>query len=341
MVFKTFYVNRPSKFSFMAVALILLAALSIGVIIINRGVYFADFHSSQLVQITSDGSVDILDQYTSSPYLAHVDHTNSILEFQSIPAETLNKIVSDIKSIKGVTVVSVINQTRILPVDILARLIWGALGVLVITFMYMYLVTLRKLFNLNSKLAWQMLGLYVLSLGIGLVTSFGAISLVSRFYELSDISIASLMIAYLWGISLIMLVLQENWEQSKAFFNYLPEVLALNRRRLAWLNNAAAVVWMLILAGAILGLGKRFVIEGVLMAAGLTFVSLSIQVLPNFLLRINTSDIKSYAKMLKSYNAQAVPLYNQQVEAAAKPNNTSTRKQSRRAGGKGHKPKRR
>jgi hypothetical protein len=333
-IIKNFYSNQPSKYTFLAAFLLFWFVISLGVIVANRGVYFANFHASMLMKVTTDGTKDVVSRFSSSPYVAALDRENSIVEFQSIPYDEFNKIVADLEEEDGVVSVESIEQTRILSQDVVVRFAWTAAAAVLIFSLFMYVTVVRKLMGINRNLTLRVVAFYAAALGIGLINVFGLLSLFSRFYELTDVSMLVLMITFLWGAALIFLTLYEIWEHHTNFYSNMLDVFSLNRRRLTWLLKISSIVWGIILASVAIGLGTRFAIDAVLIGAGVMIISASLQVLPNFLLRLNVTNVRSYSKMLRSYNAQAVPMYQRQVIAESKSKLKSK-------GSKVRKPKRR
>jgi len=338
-IIKNFYANRPSKYSFVAVFLLFWFVVSIVILIVNRGIYFASFHSNELMKVTTDGSRDVISRFSTSPYVAAIDHENSIVEFQSIPNDEFNKIVADLQVESGVVSVEAISQNPILPQDVVMRFVWTAVAALLIVAVFIYVTVLRKLMVVNRNLTWRIAGFYLVAMGIGLVNIFGIISLFSRFYQLTDVSIAALGVTFLWGASSVFLVLYETWEHHTNFYSNMLDVFTLNRRRLLWLTKISAIIWGIILIAVMIGLGQRFIIDGLLIGAGVIIIGASLMVLPTFILRLNVVNVKAYSQMFQSYNSQTKPIYQRQVIAESKVKKSNLKSKSK--GSKANKPKRR
>lgn len=285
-------INRPTPIQFVLVGLVIALVLSAVVLWINKGFYFAAFEDTYILDLPENaaGEAKYAD-LSKGQYVAQLDRDHHAVYFQNILAQDINRIFSDV-STNADTVDAALTETNIIHTDIfLVRVVILMVLTSILFAISMYYFVIRKLKGRQMKI-WRLMGLLYLSALIGIFANLGLLSLVSRIYNLSNVSISSLAIGLMWGIFLIYFVaydfaVKHNGEMS------LAEGINMNYRHTGGVNRVAWAFLGAVLVIVTFGLGSKFIVEGVLVFMTVFTVSVFLQYFPLVIYRLNRNAIRS------------------------------------------------
>lgn len=248
----------------------LLASL---VLVFNTGLRNAFYQATWIVRLPASATEEYVNSFSSAQYLAALDKENKELHWQGIPTDELNRKVEEIKAQFPNESVTVSEINELLPPALATRVAYGAVFVMVVSVVFLYL-------NEVGKFAMRKLFLKVSLLNLiatlwSIIVMLGILSSMSLIYKLTVYSFLSLVILLMWAGMGYYLSLS-------SFDKDLTLNFALENQRSFWRKfNRANWVWLIVLVILMsIGLGTVFVVDGILIAIAVVVSGYAQQELP-------------------------------------------------------------
>lgn len=273
---------------------------SIGMLIWNTGFHLTSYHSSYEVVLLGEEADAVLDKLSNNAFSLRANYDTKSIEFQELSKQEVQNLVTkaveeaeDIES-------NIVTYTNFLPVFLLQRVGLGILITLAVFMGFSFYTTGRYLIRINWKKTAILYLLYTLSLASALVLYFGLLSAASRFFEITYLSFAGLIMSMFWGLILIYLQTRELRIDEEIYFDSLSRIVRINSSALREYNFPMLSSWAFLLIVLGIGLGQNFWVEGLLSFIGLVLVILCIQFMPeSYFSLLKASYRTAFARRLK------------------------------------------
>lgn len=305
-------ISKPSPVQFVIVGLVLWLLLGGAFLLINRGFYYADYQTTYKLDLPENATAESkFTELSKDQYVAQLDRDQHIVYYQMIPAETLNKIMADLKANKDTAAVTLTQSTVVRTEVLFAKVVLlVVLSLIVFTgFVFYTIINKMKRGRLN---VWKLLGFLLVSVLLGVAAQLGALSLISRIYNLTEISITTLSLGMVWGMLLIYLVIYDYAVRHNAETD-LGEAINMNFRHTGGMNKRTVVFLGIILVLITFGLGSKFLIEAILIFLAIMSAGIFLQYSPIVLYHLNRN---SFLAVWKSFRISNSP---ELVEMTAMP----------------------
>lgn len=285
-------IRRPSPMQFILAGILLWLAVSGIVLYLNRGFYFAGYEDTYVLDLPeSDAGQAKFADLSKGQYVAELDRDHHAIYFQNIPATEMTRIYSDLQSATD-TAATTLTETSVVHTDYFFIRV-GMLMILssILFAASMYYFVIRNLKGRQFKV-WKLLVTLYVSLAIGVFAQLGLLSLVSRIYNLSNVSLSTLAIAVMWGILIVYFVIYDfavkhNGEAT------LAEGINMNYRHVGGMNRVVWAFLAMVLVVVTFGLGSKFIIEAILIFTAIFFSGAFLQYFPLVIYRLNRRAIRS------------------------------------------------
>ena len=182
---------QKDKSRLVLIVMLILFHLSMVMLITNRGFYYTFYQHTYQLEFSGDIN---LDQFSSRSYVSGLDRTNKIVRLQNIPSEELNKLTNDLE--EGAYTLTEVDEY--LPQNFSEKLMLGLLAVLLII---PGIIAFNIYRNISASHRNSLIRFCILLGTTALLTLFitvGLLSLISRVYELTYLSLAVVFVAGLF-----------------------------------------------------------------------------------------------------------------------------------------------
>ncbi len=162
---------------------LLLTLVSAVTLFVNKGFYYTFYQHTYQIEFSRDIN---LDQFSSRSYVSKLDRTNKIVRLQNIPAEELNKLTNDLE--EGTYAMTEVDEY--LPQNFSEKLILGLLALLLIIPGLIAFNIYRNISAGHRASLIRFSSLLGITAIITLFIAVGLLSLISRVYELTYLSLS-------------------------------------------------------------------------------------------------------------------------------------------------------
>lgn len=258
---------------------ILLLVISFTFVVIHRGFYYADYHTTWQLHFPEDTEISVIDAFSGSSYVASVDRVQKIVELQNISETELNRLTSDLNS----TGVTLSISTKALPANLPMQIISGIVLLTLTALGATYFSGLRELLRFKQKEIYTLFLWQGIAWVWGLTIQIGVMSFFSRFYKLTDLSIISLFIYVVWSTFLITANVTRIYNNYQYNIPQLNELFIYSKSQLKYVHRRGATLWTVFIFLLTLALGVHFSIDGFLLITAVIISGESLTHLPGLL----------------------------------------------------------
>lgn len=178
----------PSSSQMKAALFLLLTGIALTVLVANRGVNYAYYQQTQILQLPLTVDSAYLLGFAGNAHVSGVDSANLQVRYQGISTGEFQEIVQRISAEFPDEVITTYESTEFLPVGISFRLVYGiAIGLLVVWIGAYWTVT-RKVEKTLRRAANKLFLSIVVSWLVISIVGLGLLSLLSSFYELKEVT---------------------------------------------------------------------------------------------------------------------------------------------------------
>ncbi len=275
-------------------------ALSIPTLIINQGFYYSDFEESSKITLSlTEGEIseDIYSGFQSFIGLTRIDRNNNVIYFQNSSSEVIKDLVEDTMKDTDVSfeysdVIPERSQSEAL--NSIAR---GMIVFFVVSLLgLIYFVYRNSIIEGGYASVVKLLGIEIVTILSSMLIQLTLISVISRFYQVREIDIISILITGIWTNFLFIL----SWLQLRGQAKHtISEVLENLKSNNSILRNYLMIAIIFIAVPLFFGMGVNFVIPAVLISSALLMPIPVITTLAKFKLRFDKRNKKSKASVDK------------------------------------------
>jgi len=274
---------------------LLLMVLSGATLLVNKGFYYTFYQHTYQIEFSGDIN---LDQFSSRSYVSRLDRTNKIVRLQNIPAEELNKLTNDLE--EGTYTMTEVDEY--LPQNFGEKLMLGLLALLLII---PGLIVFNIYRNISASHRTSLIRFCIL-LGLTAIFSLfitvGLLSLISRVYELTYLSLSVVFVTGLFiaVTSYYYLYRTFVFDFSAPTIELSASTLAAHISRLAREDmGRVSGISIIVIALLIAGLGVTSLLDLLLLLLSIIIWQANLVVLPKGLLILLGKVRKSRAKRKK------------------------------------------
>lgn len=247
-----------------AVFITVILLLSVPTLLVNNFFFFSDFNESYTVELIGDEvTEDNLNVFRGQSGLTRIDREENVAYFQNIDNAKLDEIQKTVQEETGLeTLTSTIYPSRTLENTLLSAISIVGIFVVVGFFSTFYFVFRNSVIKGGYVSVLKAIGILIAFVTTSILLQITAISVVSRYYQIREIDLLSVVIVGIWSASLFFLA----WINLRNTAKH-----SLNRviRELSSINGVVrtyvitSLTFMLV--PLMFGLGSSFVITGILL----------------------------------------------------------------------------
>lgn len=242
---------------------VLLTLGAIGILVYNRGVKYAYYQETYVVQLPQDVKAEVYNRFAGSPNVSKIDRGLFQIDFQGASAAETSQVLSDLQTELGKDKVTGYTKQVAIPANLRTRIIYLTLSLLIVSILALNLLKPKTIFRLPNGV-WRWWILNVLSLGSVVLIELGVLSALSLIYQLTELSFWTVVISILIVI-IVNFVLWIEVCQAED----LHSLILSQRANLRYYAKFILGLWTITVVLLAIGLGTSFVLDGVLLIVSL------------------------------------------------------------------------